>query len=394
MAENMREIKGRMKAVGNIQRITKTMQMIATARFQAMQKRATEARAYTEKINQMVGQLARALGREDQAVSHPLITPPAQRGLNEAGRHLLLVLTTCDIMGVGPGTWNNWKATLLRTLYRQTSEALATGLEDVNREAAEGEAKAKLREALADWDKAKLRQELGRHYGPYWQGLQTDTQAVFARLLDGIADDEIRIDIKEDTDRDATRVCFAMADHPGIFARLAGSLALVGANVVDARTYTSKDGYATAVFWVQDADGAPYDSDRMDRLEAMIHKTLSGEVVARDAMVRRDRIRKRERAFRHPTTIAFDNEGSDIYTIVEVDTRDRPGLLHDLARTLAANNIYIASAQIATYGAQAVDTFYVKDMFGLKIVGRSRLATLERKLKAAVEAGANKAAEK
>ncbi|QIE42839.1 [protein-PII] uridylyltransferase [Rhodobacteraceae bacterium SC52] len=306
---------------------------------------------------------------------------------------LLLVLTSCDIMGVGPGVWNNWKAMLLRNLYRQTSEALSNGLEDVNREARESEAKRHLREALETWDKAALRQELSRHYGPYWQGLQTETQVVFAGLLVDLEDDEIRVDLKEDTDRDATRVCFAMADHPGIFARLAGSLALVGANVVDARTYTTKDGYATAVFWVQDADGAPYDSHRMDRLKAMIRKTLHGEVVTGDAMVQRDKIKKRERAFRHPTTIDFDNEGSDIYTIIEVDTRDRTGLIYDLARTLAASNIYIASAQIATYGAQAVDTFYVKDMFGLKIMGKGKLDALDRKLRDAIERGANKAAE-
>jgi len=305
---------------------------------------------------------------------------------------LLLILTSCDIMGVGPNVWNNWKAMLLRNLYRQTSDALSNGLEDVNREAREGEARRALRDALSDMDKSKLRTELARHYGPYWQGLQTETHVVFARLLDGLGVDEIRVDLKEDTGRDATRVCFVMADHPGIFARLAGSLALVGANVVDARTYTSKDGYATAVFWVQDGDGSPYDADRMDRLRAMIRKTLRGEVVTSDAMVPRDRIKKRERAFRHPTTISFDNEGSDIYTIIEVDTRDRTGLLYDLARTLAASNIYISSAQIATYGAQAVDTFYVKDMFGLKIMGKSKLDALERKLKDAIERGATKAA--
>ncbi|MEM8726350.1 MAG: phosphoenolpyruvate carboxylase, partial [Pseudomonadota bacterium] len=45
------------------------------------------------------------------------------------------------------------------------------------------------------------------------------------------------IELEPDPDRDATRVCFAMADHPGIFARLAGSVTLVGANVVDARSY-------------------------------------------------------------------------------------------------------------------------------------------------------------
>ena len=73
-----------------------------------------------------------------------------------------------------------------------------------------------------------------------------------------------------------------------------------------------------------------------------------------------------------PTRLSFDNTGSDIYTIIEVETRDRPGLLYDLARTLTANNISIASAIIATYGEQAVDVFYVKDLFGLKLHAESK----------------------
>ena len=81
---------------------------------------------------------------------------------------------------------------------------------------------------------------------------------------------------------------FALADHPGIFSRLAGALALVGANVVDARTYTSKDGYATAVFWVQDSEGKPYEVSRLPRLRNMIDKTLKGEVMPRQALADRD----------------------------------------------------------------------------------------------------------
>ncbi|MDE3122057.1 MAG: [protein-PII] uridylyltransferase, partial [Paracoccaceae bacterium] len=305
---------------------------------------------------------------------------------------LLTVLTVCDIRGVGPATWNNWKAMLLRQLHRDTATALETGLEDINRERRETEAKRQLRDALTDWDKAEVRAETARHYGPYWQGLSTATHVVFAHLLRGLQDDEIRIDLHPDPDHDATRACFALADHPGIFSRLAGALALVGANVVDARTYTSKDGYATAVFWVQDAEGRhPYEAARLPRLKQMIEKTLKGEVVAREALKDRDKIKKRERKFAFPTSITFDNEGSDIYTIIEVDTRDRPGLLYDLTRTLAVNNIYIASAVIATFGAQVVDSFYVKDMFGLKLHARSKQEALEKKLRQAIADGAQRA---
>jgi [protein-PII] uridylyltransferase len=305
---------------------------------------------------------------------------------------LLTVLTVCDIRGVGPGTWNNWKAMLLRQLYRDTADALEGGLETVNRENRENEAKRALKDKLAGWDAKALREELARHYAPYWQGLSTATQTVFAQLLIDLPDNEIRIDLHPDPDRDATRACFALVDHPGIFSRLAGALALVGANVVDARTYTSKDGYATAVFWVQDAEGKPYEISRLPRLRGMIDKTLKGEVIARDALADRDRVKKRDREFRFPTHITFDNDGSDIYTIIEVDTRDRPGLLYDLTRTLAANNIYIASAVIATYGAQVVDTFYVKDMFGLKLHQKPRQEALEKKLRQAIADGAERAA--
>jgi [protein-PII] uridylyltransferase len=123
----------------------------------------------------------------------------------------------------------------------------------------------------------------------------------------------------------------------------------------------------------------------------MIERTLAGEVIAGEAIQTRDKLKKRERAFRVPTSITFDNEGSEIYTIIEVDTRDRPGLLYDLTRTLANSNVYIASAVIATYGEQVVDTFYVKDMFGLKFYTESKQKTLENKLRTAISEGAERA---
>ncbi|MBK4215113.1 [protein-PII] uridylyltransferase [Paracoccus caeni] len=306
---------------------------------------------------------------------------------------LLLVLTVCDIRGVGPGTWNNWKADLLRRLHKETAMALESGLEELNRDKRQNEAKRALRHLLVakGWDAKELRAEMARHYDNFWPGLPTATQGVFAELLRGIGHDDIRIDLQADHDRDATRAAFVLADHPGIFSRLAGALTLTGANVVDARTYTTRDGYATAVFWVQDSEGHPFSEDRLPRLRQTILRTLGGEIVAREAFATRDKPKKRNREFRFPTHVTFDNEGSDIYTIIEVDTRDRPGLLYDLTRTLAANHIQIVSAVIATFGAQVVDSFYVKDMFGLKLHSEAKRDALEKKLRQAIADGAKRA---
>ena len=305
--------------------------------------------------------------------------------------NLLTVLTVCDVRSVGPDIWNNWKATLIRQLYAETKAILEQGAEALNRENRMTEAKKALREKLSEWDNKDIKIETGRHYPPYWQGFQVDAQFAFAKLLRNLGADEIKIDLTPDTDRDATRICFALSDHPGIFSRLAGALALVGANVVDARSYTSKDGFATAAFWIQDGDGSPYNQARFSRLRRMIEKTLSGEVITREAIKERDKFKKREKAFKVPTSITFDNEGSEIYTIIEVDTRDRPGLLFDLTRTLANMNVYIASAVIATYGEQVVDSFYVKDMFGLKFHSESKQKKLEQNLRQAITLGVERA---
>ncbi len=305
--------------------------------------------------------------------------------------NLLTVLTVCDVRSVGPDTWNNWKATLIRQLYAETKAILEQGAEALNRENRMTEAKKALREKLSEWDNKDIKIETGRHYPPYWQGFQVDAQFAFAKLLRNLGADEIKIELTPDTDRDATRICFALSDHPGIFSRLAGALALVGANVVDARSYTSKDGFATAAFWIQDGDGSPYNQARFSRLRQMIEKTLSGEVITREAIKERDKFKKREKAFKVPTSITFDNEGSEIYTIIEVDTRDRPGLLFDLTRTLANMNVYIASAVIATYGEQVVDSFYVKDMFGLKFHSESKQKKLEQNLRQAITLGVERA---
>ncbi len=300
---------------------------------------------------------------------------------------LLTVLTACDIRGVGPGVWNNWKAVLLRDLYSQTRLLLRDGEQAFEGQNREETAKTELANSLDGWSADAIAAEQDRHYRPYWLGLDTETHKIFAELVKNAKPDEPVSHIEPDPSRDATRACFVMPDHPGIFSRFAGALALTGANVVDARAYTSSDGLATAVFWIQDIESKPYDRSRLKQLQRMILRILKGEIIAQDAFKTKDKLKKRERDFLVPTSITFDNEGSEIFTIIEVDTRDRPGLLFDLTRTLTDCNVAISSSIAATYGEQAVDAFYVKDLFGHKIHSKTRQEQIEKRLQTAIEKG-------
>jgi len=86
-----RAILKRLKAVRNIRKITRTMELIATARFKKAMDRASEASAYTRKISELVADLSQSLrnAQSDQGFSHPLLEvhTPRQNGV-------LLILTS------------------------------------------------------------------------------------------------------------------------------------------------------------------------------------------------------------------------------------------------------------------------------------------------------------
>jgi [protein-PII] uridylyltransferase len=83
--------------------------------------------------------------------------------------------------------------------------------------------------------------------------------------------------------------------------------------------------------------------------------------------------------------VLVDNHASNRFTVVEINARDRPALLNNLALALFQSKVMLHSAHIATYGERAVDTFYITDLLGGKIESKSRLKSLESRLLDAAE---------
>lgn len=78
--------------------------------------------------------------------------------------------------------------------------------------------------------------------------------------------------------------------------------------------------------------------------------------------------------------VLIDNKASTTHTVLEVNGTDRPGLLHQLTRKIAQQNLQINSAKISTYGTSIVDVFYVKDLFGLKIQSDRRINIIKESM--------------
>jgi len=304
---------------------------------------------------------------------------------------LLLVLTVSDMRAVSAKVWNGWKATLLRELYSRVAEVLAGGLATTERDVRVARAKEAVAELLPEWRQAERDHFFGLGYPSYWLSFDPETHARHARL---VREAEARaaplmIDTEPLPARAVTEVTVYAADHAGLFSRIAGALAVAGASIVDARIHTLTNGMALDTFWIQDAAGGAFDAPhRLARLAALVEQALAGSLRLADEISRASKRQvagNRMRAIHVPPRVVFDNRASNSHTVLEVNGRDRPGLLHDVTAAISAEGLQIASAHVTTYGVRAVDVFYVKDVFGLKIDNERRLNQLRTALLAALD---------
>jgi [protein-PII] uridylyltransferase len=290
---------------------------------------------------------------------------------------LLLVLTVCDIRAVGPTVWNGWKAALLRQLYNAAERVMSGGTLSGGRAERIKAIQGEVGQRLAAWTEAEKEEHFARGYAPYWLSFPIDTLARQAELVRRAERDRqpLAIEHRVEVDRSVTEITIYTLDTHGLFARLAGAMAISGANIVDAKIFTLANGMALDVFWIQDLEGKPFDGpQRLARLAARVEISLSNRLdIARELDSQRSSWPRRDRVFTVSPRVLIDNNASDTFTVIEVNGRDRPGFLHIVTRALTRLNLQIASAHITTYGERAVDVFYVKDLFGLKVVNAEKL---------------------
>ena len=302
---------------------------------------------------------------------------------------LLLLLTVADMRAVSAKVWNGWKATLLRELYARVAEVLAGGLATTERDVRVTRARAAAAALLSDWPQDEVAPVLALGYPGYWLAFDPETHARHARLIRDAnrRGSPLTVDTQPLPARAVTEVTVYADDHAGLFSKIAGALAVAGASIVDARIHTLNNGMALDTFWIQDAAGGTFDAPhRLARLSVLIEQALSGRIklAAEIKKVSRVLLGRRMRAILVPPRVVIDNHASNTHTVIEVNGRDRPGLLHDVTAAISDQGLQIASAHVTTYGVRAVDVFYAKDVFGLKVENERKLDQLREKLLSAL----------
>jgi [protein-PII] uridylyltransferase len=302
---------------------------------------------------------------------------------------LLFMLTVVDIRAVGPGTWNDWKRQLLRTLFDAAEEQLRLGHKQRGRKERIAAVQDGLFEALG-WSASRFAHYVFNLPDSYWLAEPIEALEANARLIDRLERESeakpVATTIRPE--RSATLVSIYAADRPGLFYRLAGAISLAGGNIIDARIHTTTDGMALDNFLVQDAKARPFaDPHQLARLEKAVLDALEGHEPSAERLAARALPLRRAEAFAIAPAVFVDTHASNRYTVIEVNARDRAALLFELARVISEFGATIHSAHIATYGERAVDVFYLTELDGAKIDRPERLEALKERLLAAAGGG-------
>ena len=299
---------------------------------------------------------------------------------------LLYVLTVADITAVGPEIWNSWKDNLLKIVYNETLMEINGGGDIKSRTVLEDKAKNKLRNSLLEWPEQEFANYINRFFAYYWTNINFDVHLHHAKLIRD-ADSKnlkIKIDIETLDDQGVTEISIYTQDHLGLFARTCAGLALAGTSVQDARIVTTKDGMTVNTFLIRSANSFSLieDKNRLGSLVDTIRKTISEE---RDPKVlikefKSLQIPSRKDSFIIEPRVLIDNLSSKTHTLIEINSKDKIGLLHTLASELFLMGLHISTARISTYGVRVVDVFYIKNMTGGKITEKDKIGVIKSRL--------------
>jgi len=297
---------------------------------------------------------------------------------------LMYILTVADIMAVGPERWNNWKSSLLTTLFYKTMEKLTGHSKTTQTSELVTHLKKQVHHILGP--QIKSENIFDKAPESYWINFDAETIAKhFAYVLSQqplcvLNQNPLYCYIKPKKTEQITELMFYTQDQKGLFTKISGALALSNANIVDARIFTFLDGMALDVFRIQNLKGQVFDN--IQDLERNIKNIFTNATDVDQSLTKKKQAvpKQNQPTFSKQPRVVIDNSASSRNTVIEVNADDRPALLYDITTCLTQLGLQVSSAKIATYGQNIIDVFYVRDGFGLKILHTEKLKTIKEEL--------------
>lgn len=284
---------------------------------------------------------------------------------------LLYLLSIADSKATGPGAWNTWKASLLRELLVKVDRQLARGewdREDVQRRSRE--VQEQVLERVSDArEKEKITQWLDTLSFRYLLSQPPEAIVRHFHLERELAGKSLVLHTQQ-AEGEMWQITVATRDRPGLFAIITGVLFARGLNILSADIFTRQSGIAMDILIVERLPDPLHGAELWQKVQKDLEESLKSRSYLRDLLGDKSRpsLIAPKSLPRREDKVIINEEASDFYTIIEVYTWDRPGVLHSITNAFFELDISIQLAKISTPGAQVADVFYVTDLQGNKLL--------------------------
>ncbi|MEO8278809.1 MAG: [protein-PII] uridylyltransferase [Ideonella sp.] len=281
---------------------------------------------------------------------------------DERGLTGLYLLTVADIRGTSPKVWNAWKGKLLEDLYRLSLRALGGALP--NQAAQANARKHDARRLLnlrsvplgiehALWDTLDTR---------YFSRYEAGDIAWHVRTLEGLtATTEPIVRARLSPIGEGLQVLvYSPPERTDLFARICGYFDTGSFDILDAKVYTTRKGFALDTFQVT-STMLEQGNEHYRDLILLVENQLAGAINASGPLPqpRQGRVSRRVKSFPVTPRILLRPDERAQRWLLTVSTSDRSGLLYAIARVLARHKINLHLAKITTLGERVEDTFLI-----------------------------------
>ena len=310
----------------------------------------------------------------------------------------LMLLTLADGQGTSAEAWSDWKESLVWQLFHATSKYLADQKSYYEQTKIERES---LQRSIADDLPCDYAEEIEAHFDfmsdNYFRAFNVPEIVghleLFRSFLENVSSRGEQplapaINWQAFPEQGHSIVSFCTWDREQLLAKIAGSFSVVPINILSADIFPRGDNVVLDIFRVCDTKARAV-TDKLDfeLVEKTLHAALESVNFDFGRLMEKARGQSRHRLVQEiefPTRIAMDNRAHPTYTLIQIQTPDRLGLLYDLLSCLDLEDVSIALSRISTQNGAAIDTFYVADRSTRsKITDSRRIAALQKHLQLA-----------
>jgi [protein-PII] uridylyltransferase len=300
----------------------------------------------------------------------------------------LFLLTYADIKAVGPGAWDNWKSALLWKLYNST---LALFVERKTAEELIEEKLNRRKEKVKNLLKGKIREESVEKFfqnadRDYLITYASDEIAKHLLMMRKIRKENKDYEFASESYPDIgfTKFTIVTKYRRGLFNKIAGIMSYLGINIKGANINRAIEDDCDCMVYtihVSTVAGEALPEDKIEEFQEYLEKLYSGEFSVEDLpgdLIKPKTFRKNVPL--PENKVKVDNQTSDRYTIIEVSTYDRLGVLYAITKVLLDMDTRLRRAIISTEGNRVIDSFYITDMDYQKITDENRLKEIKERI--------------